>query len=625
MRKRSFSLAVATLAASVASLVPVTAQAAGARALRDPFAAMIIPGRTFGPPGTIATATTGNGTIFLARDRMLILAGDRVGSLRFAGAKQPEVRFGPSLGPSLSLYAGCTGAKWFPTLDLRASVRLEGLYPGIDFVLSSGTGGRINSVLETTSRVDLSRVKLVPTSTPSVEDGDLILGSAADALHIRPPSVSGRAIEGIAWRSNTTSAALAPAGTMIGAARRIGIPLLYRLFGQGLGSIEWRRLVGTTDGFAGAGTLRIDHGDFLYRALGVDSTLAAVARFDARGNPTGLSIIGGPGNLGVEALAADPGGGVIVGGGTFASCFPEALRGLPAQVGNRNAYALRLASDGVLEWADAFGGGGQVRGAAVADDGTVALVGDMMSSLPLKDPVFEVPEGGPPAYHAFLVRRSADGRVLDASIVPGLNSLIATGWSDEGFSMAGTYTDPSRVATGRRSMGAPTRTPNLGFAGFGRLVVHEIGTRARYVGLTRFLDRDPTVLHEVAFDGSGALVTATALPVDVNSQVSRFDRDRVAPAWSAVVGPVTHTISNLAFASDGAVWAWVMPLMIGTSDSVPLFWGLLRINGSGGVDERFHGSPIGFDPWHTGLATDGSDAVLLGSHRTLASTELKRF
>lgn len=619
MRKRSRSWVwLVTVFAAGSGLAPgVGADARGGRTMDDPFRSMIMAGRGFGPAGTIATASTDTGTIFLQRNGMTVLSGTRMGRLRFVGAERPTVTFGPRLPQPISIYAGCSRSTWIGGIDLHGWVRLSDVYPGFDFVMKRGSNGTIRTFFEATRRADLSAIKLASPTMPEVVDGDLNLGRSSDALTIRPPSADGE--PEVAWRIDGRAAAVAPIDTILETSKRLQIPLLWNRTGDGLDDVEWSELERTADGFVGAGVAEFEAGGILWHVLGANPSAAAVARFDDDGTPRSLTYVATADPMQVDGLAVGADGQAIVGGSVFQSCFPEPARGLPVQVGHQFAYAFGLHADGLLAWGDVFGRAGVVRDVAVAPDGTVALVGEVeRDAIPQQRPVLQRRDGAC-CDTGFLVRRAPDGAVLDSSALDGARGVVGIGHADDRFTIVGTYRDAGHLATGGqvrgRAASASVPSPKT-YAGDGFLFTHEIPTHGPQVSRTSFLEDDSAdQVWAVDFDNSGDFVTHSWNLVDqfTGSTLTRFDRAQLAPSWEHEIGPLFTAGPAVAAAENGGAWIWVAPSHLGSPEEIPLFWGLRGVDAAGDATEEVHGSRAGVSAVRSvAMTMDGDRPVLLG-------------
>lgn len=624
MRKGSFSVVVA-LVATLSPLAPVMVDAAQTRrAVVDPYRAMIIPGRGFGPPGTIATATAGAGTIFLRRTGLTVIDRGTRSSMRFVGAGQPEVVYGPENGGEFAAYLGCGSEISVRPTALVRSVRLAGLYRGIDLVLFATSYGKITSVLEATSRADLSVVKIRSASPASVDEQDLVLGSKEAPLRIGPPSLVGAKDDPLGWSLSEAGARIADAGTTVARGAKIRLPLIWLHIGVGLHGMHWRRLEQASTGFVGAGTYVPEYGSLLEDIVG-HSELAGVVRFDAHDQPISWTLVGGKASLDVSALSVDAQDRALIGGRALTSCMPEEAAGLPVAAGQGGAYAFGLDADGVLAWADVFGDGAStVRSIATSSDGVVALVGDGAGpEFKTREPVFPRREW----ISAFFVRRSPAGNVTDASLMPGIEALRGVHAVADRFTLVGSYSDARAVARGRVVEGTPNAASSVPFSSIGQqLLTHHIGSDDGFVARTRFLQSEtPGDLSEVGFEADGSFIAATRPELMLQNHVQAFPADGLERRWSHETGPLHFSVSNVVPAPHGGAYLWIAPTLTSTTQVVPVFWGLREVDATGAPIMERHGSTVPlWWPWAVGLGADDQGAVVVGSKERFGA-ELYRY
>lgn len=137
-----------------------------------------------------------------------------------------------------------------------------------------------------------------------------------------------------------------------------------------------------------------------------------VARITAGGSLAWSTYHGGQTSDGVFGVAFDPGGGVVVTGGTNSSDFPV-LQPVFTHAGGHDAFISKFTASGSLAWSTYLGGSGNDSGQAVAVDaaGTAFVVGSTASGdFPLSGP----PTGVNGGLDAFVATLSPTGAIHHA-------------------------------------------------------------------------------------------------------------------------------------------------------------------------------------------------------------------
>lgn len=357
--------------------------------------------------------------------------GGRTLQWSYEGSKplnpQPE-------GPPLTRFSDLRGADpaaWRIAEPAFASIRVPGLYPGIDLVLS-GARGRLKADYHVAPGADpsLIRIRYGPGQTPRVGPaGGLVLTTSAGDWTENPPllyqpgappapvdgSVSVSA-EGLVTfvpgvydpsRPLVIDPVLTFSSTLGGAPATSNSPEALALAPNGDIIVA-----GFTD-------------DPAYPAVSPQRSFSGgVDALVVRLSPSGSSILqatflGGNADDRAFAVAADPSGGIYLAGWTTSANFPTLNAWRPALSGHRDAFLVRLAPGGAsLTFSTFLGGAGEERATALAaSDAGVWVAGETNSAdFPVTAALQSSSAG---QQDGFLARFTTGGAALSSTYLGG--------------------------------------------------------------------------------------------------------------------------------------------------------------------------------------------------------------
>ncbi len=314
-------------------------------------------------------ARNANAALFLTASGSVLTLGsgpDRT-ILRtdFAGGRDNAPLVGEGLLPGRAHYfQGTDKSTWVTEVERFAAVRAEGVYPGIDVLYYSVTGG-IEYDLIVSPGADPARVEVRIDGARRMRispEGDLVLNTpTGDVVHRRPMTY--QVVDG----------------------RRIVVPSAYVLRGDrgfGFSIGEYDRT----------------------HELVIDPKLVY------------SSYLGGSNNDRALGVGLDAGGNTFVAGRTFSPDFPV-LGGVQAtRAGDYDAFVTKFDPTGATILYSTFLGGNGFDEALAMDvtaAGEVVIGGDTSSSnFPVSSPFQALPGGG---IDGFVARLSASGSVLVTS------------------------------------------------------------------------------------------------------------------------------------------------------------------------------------------------------------------
>lgn len=200
---------------------------------------------------------------------------------------------------------------------------------------------------------------------------------------------------------------------------KIGETDVYALKLDPAGNVLWAKRYGGSGTYASASGLALDAANNVYftgyfgygnidtpalTRLGSRDTF--LIKLDSDGNPQWATSVGGSGSeTGALSLAVDSAGNSYMSGYFSANLSSPAL----SKTGNNDAFAIKVASDGSVAWAKAFGGAGATAmayGIAVDGSGNSYLAG-LFQSADLTTPALS--RIG--SRDAFLFKLAADGSI----------------------------------------------------------------------------------------------------------------------------------------------------------------------------------------------------------------------
>ena len=320
--------------------------------------------------------------------------------MRFEGAVEGGVEpLGEQLLPGrLSFFLGADPSRWAAAVPVHASVRWNGLYPGIDLVAREGAGVfQYDLALQPGARLEDVRVHCVGQEGLALTpQGALVVRTAAGDL-LQPP------------------------------------PLAWQACEDGIEPLAVRYVLLADDVFGFEAPARDPR-----RAALVDPALIW------------STYLGGDVDQSIEAMLPGPGDSVIVTGTTESFTFPVTAGAFAtAPTGAIDGFVSKLSADGsTLEWSTFLGGTAfeQVRGLAVGASGAVTVCGETQSTdFPFSAGAFDTTHNG--GFDAFVTRLAPDGAALELSTYlggPGADRAFAVLQHASGAtSVAGSTSSPT--------------------------------------------------------------------------------------------------------------------------------------------------------------------------------------
>lgn len=345
------------------------------------------------------------------------------------------------------------------------------------------------------------------------------------------------------------------------------------------------------------------------------------------------TCIGGSGDDRALALALDPAGGVYVAGQTTSPDFPVASPAQSHLAGGRDAFLLKLttAGDGIV-FSTFYGGASVESGVALAAySGGVWMAGETMSSdLPLSGAAQSQLRG---VQDGFLARFQSTGAMLGSTYFGGSGEEMVRALAVDGSGrplVAG--------STESVDLGLPTgvirRTPAGGRDAFvlrfnasasaldsGTLLGGASGSLATPETATALAVDSTGGTIVGGFTPSGDFPVASAWQAakagDTDAFLARISPDFTALTWSTFVGGLNRdTIDSLALDSSGRIYAAgktmsanfpvTAPVQAATGGNLDAF--LVRFSAAGGAPD--------FSSFLGGTGGDGAMAVAVSAAST---------
>ncbi len=417
-------------------------------------------------------ARAGDAALFLTRSGSVLAIGNEKATaavrMSFVGGHSNPGMLGLGRLPgSVNHISGSDPALWLTAVDRFSSVSTADVYPGIDVLYHSASGGLEYDFIVAPG-ADPSTIVVEFDGADSVsisKDGDLVLETSVGELLQRRP---------VAYQDVNGSRRLISSAYVSLGADRIGfalgeydhaLPLVIdpkltyssflggsspdRAFGIGLDAAGNTYVAGRTfslDFPTVGGVQPVRAGDYD----------AYVTKFDVTGATMVYSTyFGGLGYDEALALAVTPSGEVVIGGDTDSGNFPAVAPFQPTLGGGIDGFIARLGTTGATVVYSSYCGGftTETIEAVAIDSAGIASFGGKTNSdttFPLVLPLQGTYGGGP--FDGIYGRVSAGGALLNASYIGGLGTELVDAIAVDG---AGNV-----YMTGlTQGLGFPTVTP----------------------------------------------------------------------------------------------------------------------------------------------------------------------
>lgn len=455
---------------------------------------------------------------------------------RFVDAAVPRFATGEPLAGLHNFLIGADPAGWRTDVQAYASLRMDGVYPGIDVQLRSlpeGQRGALEYDLLLAPGADLARF------AARCEGAERLAIDDQGRLCISVPTPHGAVTltqeAPVAWQAG-------PEGP-----RRLAVH--FRLLGD------------LTYGFVA---------DDLDPALGATIDPGIVW----------ATYLGGGAQDSVNSMAWDPGVGIWVGGWAGSTDFPTTA-GAFRTTGGQDGFVARLNDSGTtLVYSTYLGGSDreEIRGLALGPGQTVTVVGFTHSNdLPVPANAFQPAYAGSNPFvdigDGFVMRLAAGGNALlgatyfggvyddiaEAVAVDNLGNSFITGWTTSGNLPVtpGAWRPTFGGVPGINTDGFVARlSANLQSAGYATFLGGSSSDQLLSIALDRnngevvvggwTLSSDfPTTLNAYRATPSG----------DIDGIVARVNANGTGPVFGSYLGGVAaESIYSVAIADDGTVW-----------------------------------------------------------------------
>jgi len=567
------------------------------------------------------------------RDSRIALEIQYLGASPLAAA-EPE---GAAVTP-VSIFSGRDPVHWRRNLQGRPSVRVRGLYGGIDLVIRV-QGGRLKTDYIVAPGADPGRIRMRYSGASSVRvepDGGLAVGVPGGQWWEAAP---------VAWQTSTESVQArfqvdeeGTVGFAVGQYDRTrelvidpALTLSTLLGGQGTTQANAVAVDGVGDVYVAGYTDATDFPNVSpvrSRSSGVEAWVVKIRPSEAR--ILWATCLGGSGDDRAFALALDPAGGVYVAGWTGSPDFPVASPAQPQLSGGRDAFLLKLNTAGNQIVFSTFHGGTNVESglALAAYSGGVWIAGgtastDMPVTGAAKSTLGGVQDG-------FLARFHDTGARLSSTYFGGSGEEMVRALALD--SSGRPYVAGSSESTDFvLPVGVFQRIPAGGRDGFVlrfNTAASAIETGTMLGGTSGSLSTIETI-SALAVDATNGVVVAGYTPSadfpvvsawqatrvgDIEGFLTRIAPDFSSLTWSTYVGGINRdTLDGLALDSAGRIYAAGKSM----SPDFPLIDPVQAVNG-GNLDVvlmRFPASG-GVPEFSTFLGGSGADGAVTVSVST---------